>query len=89
MSQEQDAVLVRQCLDGNQKAFETLVDRYQRPIYNLALRFAARQEDAEDIVQTVFVKVYEKLNTYDPKHKAQHLRPETQILQLALQDRGE
>ena len=69
MSHEQDAVLVRQCLDGNQRAFETLIDRYQRPIYNLALRFAASREDAEDIVQTVFVKVYEKLNTYDPKHK--------------------
>lgn len=69
MSHEQDAVLVRQCLEGNHRAFETLIDRYQRPIYNLALRFAARREDAEDIVQTVFVKVYEKLNTYDPKHK--------------------
>jgi RNA polymerase sigma-70 factor (ECF subfamily) len=69
MSHEQDAILVRQCLEGDQKAFETLIDRYQRPIFNLALRFAASREDAEDIVQTVFVKVYEKLNTYDPKHK--------------------
>jgi RNA polymerase sigma-70 factor (ECF subfamily) len=69
MSHEQDAILVHQCLEGDHKAFETLIDRYQRPIYNLALRFAAMREDAEDIVQTVFVKVYEKLDTYDPKYK--------------------
>jgi len=69
MSHEQDAAIVRQCLGGNSRAFEVLVERYQRPIYNLALRFAANVEDAEDIVQTVFVKVYEKLDTYDPKHK--------------------
>ncbi len=69
MSHEQDALLVRQCLDGNQGAFETLIDRYQRPIYNLALRYAANREDAEDIVQTVFAKVFEKLNTYNSRHK--------------------
>lgn len=69
MSQDQDAALVQRCLDGDQKAFEVLIDRYQRPIFNLALRFAADKVDAEDIVQTVFVKVYEKLHSFDPKYK--------------------
>ena len=69
MSHDQDADLVRQTLDGNSKAFEILIERYQRPLFNLALRFSSNREDAEDIVQTVFVKVYEKLNIYDGKHK--------------------
>lgn len=69
MRQEQDAVLVQQCLQGNPNAFEILVERYQKPIYNLALRLSTNTEDAEDITQTVFVKVYEKLNTFNPKHK--------------------
>ncbi|GJQ21367.1 MAG: RNA polymerase sigma-H factor [Bacteroidia bacterium] len=69
MRQEEDSDLVRQCLDGNQKAFEELVDRYQKPVFNLALRFTTDREDAEDITQTVFVKTFEKLDTFDPKYK--------------------
>lgn len=69
MKQEQDFVLVQRCLEGDNDAFEVLVDRYQKPIYNLALRFTANREDAEDITQGVFVKVYEKLRSFDPKHK--------------------
>ncbi|MEP0822196.1 MAG: sigma-70 family RNA polymerase sigma factor [Ignavibacterium sp.] len=69
MRQEEDSLLVRQCLDGNQKAFEELVDRYQKPVFNLAFRFTTDTEDAEDITQTVFVKAFEKLSTFDPKYK--------------------
>lgn len=69
MRQEEDSILVRQCLDGNQKAFEELVDRYQRPVFNLAFRFTSDKEDAEDIAQTVFVKAFEKLKSFDPKYK--------------------
>jgi RNA polymerase sigma-70 factor, ECF subfamily len=69
MTQDQDAALVQRSLAGDHKAFEILVERYQRPIYNLALRFAADPSDAEDIVQSVFVKVYEKLDSFDPKYK--------------------
>lgn len=69
MTLDQDATLVQQCLNGDKRAFETLVDRYQRQIFNLALRYTADAVDAEDIVQTVFVKVYEKLDTFNPKYK--------------------
>jgi len=69
MKHEQDHVLVQHCLNGNQKAFEILVDRYQKPVFNLAFRFTSSKEDAEDIAQSVFVKAFEKLNTFDPKFK--------------------
>ncbi|MEX1140150.1 MAG: sigma-70 family RNA polymerase sigma factor [Bacteroidota bacterium] len=69
MTHEQDHALVQQCLNGNQKAFEILVDRYQKPVFNLAFRFTTSREDAEDIAQSVFVKAFEKLSTFDPKFK--------------------
>ena len=56
-------------MKGNNKAFERLVNKYQKPIYNLALRMLKEPEDAEDIAQTVFVKAYEKLDSYDPSHQ--------------------
>jgi RNA polymerase sigma-70 factor (ECF subfamily) len=62
-------VMVAQCLEGDTSAFEYFLERYQRPIFNLALRMVRDYEDARDITQTVFVKAWEKLETYDPKHK--------------------
>jgi len=69
MKHDQDSALVHDCLSGDQKAFEVLVERYQKPIFNLAFRFSADREDAEEITQTVFVKAYEKLNTFNSRYK--------------------
>jgi RNA polymerase sigma-70 factor (ECF subfamily) len=69
MKERTDAVLVDQCLKGDNTAYETLVTKYHKPIYNLALRMAKVTEDAEDITQTVFVKAYEKLDSYNPAHR--------------------
>lgn len=69
MRHEEDPVLVELCLKGNQKAFEILVDRYQKPVFNLAYRLTSDKEDAEDITQTVFFKAYEKLGTFDPRFR--------------------
>lgn len=65
MHETDDAALVQQCLNGNKRAFETLVDRYQRVIYNAAYRMVGNYDDAKDIAQTTFVKAYEKLETFD------------------------
>lgn len=69
MSERTDAELVAACLAGDNRSFETLVRKYQKPIYNLARRMVRAPEDAEDIVQTVFVKAYEKLDSYKPSHQ--------------------
>jgi RNA polymerase sigma-70 factor (ECF subfamily) len=63
-----DAILVRQCLAGESRAFDALVRKYQKPLYNLALRMVKDRDDAMDIVQGVFVKVYQKLDSYDERH---------------------
>lgn len=64
-----DAELVRECLGGNQRAFETLVRKYEKPIFNVALRILKDRDDAMDVAQTVFVKAYEKLESFDEKRE--------------------
>lgn len=64
-----DDVLVERCLSGQTHAFGTLVDRYQKVLFNLALRMVKDVQDAEDITQTVFLKAYENLDRYDPQFK--------------------
>jgi RNA polymerase sigma-70 factor, ECF subfamily len=65
----EDAALVRRCLDGDTAAFEPLVVRYQRVAYVVALRMLGNGEDARDATQTAFVKAYEKLATYEPRYR--------------------
>jgi len=64
-----DAATVRDCLAGNPQAFATLVERYDRPVYNVALRMLRNSEDARDIAQTVFMKAYQNLANFDPQYK--------------------
>ncbi|MCI0696748.1 sigma-70 family RNA polymerase sigma factor [candidate division KSB1 bacterium] len=69
MIESNDASLVKQCLEGDVKAFERLVDRHQKTVFNVALRIINDYAEAEDIAQTVFIRAYEKLASFDPKHK--------------------
>jgi RNA polymerase sigma-70 factor (ECF subfamily) len=64
-----DQALVERCKRGDWSAFTELVVRYQRPIYNAAFWMLRSPEDAKDITQTVFLKVAERLDEYDPKFK--------------------
>jgi len=66
-SRDRDQVAA--CLNGNLNAFATLVDRYQKPVFNAALRIVGNAEDACDVSQTVFTKAFEKLPSYDPKYR--------------------
>ncbi len=63
--QEEDALLVRRSLAGERGAFDLLVVRYQKPVYNAALRMLHHREDARDAAQTAFLKAYEHLGKYD------------------------
>jgi RNA polymerase sigma-70 factor (ECF subfamily) len=69
MNDLDDKALVAQCKGGDTAAFEILVDRYQKVLYNVALRMLHNREDAMDASQTAFVKAYEKLDSYDPTYK--------------------
>lgn len=66
---EQDRVLVRRCLDGEHEAASDLVERYQRRLFNVALRMLGNVQDAEDVTQTVFGNAFAALKSYDPKYR--------------------
>jgi len=69
MNEINDAVQVEKCLRGNSRAFEPLIDKYQKALFNVTLRMVNNQQDAEDIIQDVFIKAYNKLGSYNPRYK--------------------
>ena len=69
MNEPDDTTLMEQCIKGDRQAFETLLIRYEKPVYNAAYRMLHSRDDARDVTQTVFLKVYENLDHYDPKYR--------------------
>jgi RNA polymerase sigma-70 factor (ECF subfamily) len=65
---EADAQLVQRCLQGDGLAWEELVQRHTRRIYNLCYRFTGRSHEAEDLTQEVFLRVYRTLASYKALH---------------------
>jgi len=59
------AQLVRRCRSGDAAAWEEIVQRFHRRIYNLCYRFAGTAEDAQDLTQEVFIKVYRTVGSFD------------------------
>ena len=66
VKEEDDAALVLRCREGDRDAFEQLVIRYQKPVFNVALRMLRNRQDALDVAQTTFLKAFEHLGDYDP-----------------------
>jgi RNA polymerase sigma-70 factor (ECF subfamily) len=60
----EDHALVEQALAGEQRAFEELVRRYEKPIYYLALRSVREEQAAADLAQTAFLKAYQGLRGF-------------------------
>ncbi|MGH9537317.1 MAG: RNA polymerase sigma factor [Terriglobales bacterium] len=64
------AMLVRRCIAGDVVAWEEIVQRYNRRIYNICYRFAGSGEDAQDLTQEVFIKMFRTLSSYDVERGA-------------------
>ena len=62
--------LVRRCVAGDAVAWEEIVQRYHRRIYNICYRFAGTSDDAQDLTQDVFIKMYRTLSSYDVERGA-------------------
>ncbi len=58
--------LVQQCRQGDSRAWEQLIAEYRGLVYSICLPFANSREDAEDLVQDTFVKIWHNLASYDP-----------------------
>lgn len=59
-----DRVLVDACLRGRRHAFDVIVQRHQRQIYQLCYRFVGNHEDASDLAQDVFIRAYRGLGGF-------------------------
>src|SRR5712671_6100095 len=59
-----DAELVESCLSGKREAFDILVERHQRHVYQLCYRFVGNHEDASDLAQDVFIRAYKGLSRF-------------------------
>lgn len=68
-SEPDDNQLVRECLGGDEHAFETLLLRYQRPVFNAVLRMVRDRDEASDLTQTAFLKAFEQLASFNSGNK--------------------
>jgi RNA polymerase sigma-70 factor (ECF subfamily) len=59
-----DAVIQR-CLAGDQDAWATIVRQHWRKVFNIAYKFTGKHDEAEDLTQDVFLKIFKSLNTFD------------------------
>ena len=62
----EDQALVRRCLAGDEKSYRELIERYQGQVHSLAMRMVRRNEDAQDLTQETFVRMFRALDRYDP-----------------------
>lgn len=61
----EEAGLVRRCLRGDTDAVRTLVDRFQAEVFGLCFRLLNHRQDAEDVAQEVFLRVFRSLRRWD------------------------
>ena len=64
---DHDLVVLAQ--KGSEKAYRELLGRYQRPVFSLIYRMVRDREQAEDLAQETFVRVFNNIDRYDPAYK--------------------
>jgi RNA polymerase sigma-70 factor (ECF subfamily) len=61
---EIDTALVRTCQHGDIEAFEQIFRVYRNPVFRVAYRFTGNRDDAEDLTQEIFLKVFENIGSF-------------------------
>jgi RNA polymerase sigma-70 factor (ECF subfamily) len=57
--------LIQRCLNGDQLAWEQIVKTYWRKVFNVAYKFVGKHDEAEDLTQDIFLKIFKSLDTFD------------------------
>jgi len=57
--------LIEQCLSGDQAAWDAIVRQNWRKVFNVAYKFVGKHDEAEDLTQDIFLKIFKALNTFD------------------------
>ncbi len=66
---KKDYELVKQAASGDQSAFAELLNRYKNLVYSVVLRMVNDTEEANDLAQEIFIKLYRNLDKYQPEYK--------------------
>lgn len=66
---ENEQLIINQAKSGNIQSFQKLVETYSHKLYAAAYRILGDKEHAEDCIQEVFIKIYNKIDTFDEKSK--------------------
>jgi RNA polymerase sigma-70 factor (ECF subfamily) len=64
-----ESALIERGRRGDRQALGGLLNRYQGPVFNAALRIVGNPDDASDVTQSVFLKAFENLDRYDPAYR--------------------
>ena len=57
--------LIERCLAGDQQAWEAIVQQHRRRVFNVAYKFVGKHDEAEDLTQDIFLKLFKSLDTFD------------------------
>ncbi len=69
MDSKTDSEIIARVLSGDRQAYALLVEEYKGPIFNLAYRMTGSREDADDLTQETFIRVYQNLQQFDQSKK--------------------
>ena len=57
--------LIQRCLAGDEQAWEAIVRQHRRKVFNIAYKFTGKHDEAEDLTQDIFLKIFKSLHTFD------------------------
>ena len=82
MEQKDESYYIKRILEGETEHFSVFLDRYSRPLYALIVQIVGCHEDAEELLQDVFLKAFRHLNRY--KGECRFLRGFIALLTMPL-----
>jgi RNA polymerase sigma-70 factor (ECF subfamily) len=65
LPEDSTETLIQRCLQGDQAAWELIVRQYWRKVFNVAYKFVGKHDEAEDLAQDIFLKIFKSLDTFD------------------------
>lgn len=67
MTIDNERVLIKKYLKGDEKSLEVLIRRYLKPVYNFVFRYVGDTGEAEDITQQTFISIWRNLKKFNPE----------------------
>jgi len=65
---EEDIQLIARARAGDERAFRALLDKYERPVFSICMRMVRNRDEAADLAQDAFIKVFAMLERYNPTY---------------------